>query len=408
MNAGVIVPPHTRIDLLRLLGVSDLDEFLENTWERTTYVTRAAVQDSLTEILTQDQFEILMAGAGSGLSVVEDHIARSIINDLGDSTRLALAFDAYRRGCTLLQSGLQLRWPPITHICRGIENELISHNVLLVEAVGANAYLTPADAQGFDIHYDNHCALILQLHGSKHWTVFPPLEELPITRCGQAIPRDQLSAPIVETNLVAGDVLYVPRGFPHFANSGDSSSLHLTLSLRTMTWLEVVNALCVGNTAFRHSVRLFFSGGLPAQEHFQRELIPQFACMEVNGYLRRRLLESMARLSPVPNGRLRAIDGVAAVDATTPVRRASSVTCVSSEEDGQAVLRFPGATLRLPAAMKPVFDFVAEHEEFTASELPTVNAVYDSEEFMRILIRKGLVCPGAAILAVDDVAEEEI
>lgn len=391
------MPHDLQIGLLRLLGVRTLDEFLENIWERRTRITQGAIKDSLAEILTQEQFEFLSAGvtAGteSGLNIVEGHVARPLTHNGRDSSRLEAVFDAYRRGCTLLLSGLQTRWPPITTICRAIENELISHSIPLAEAVSANAYLTPANSQGFGIHYDNHCALILQLHGRKRWTVFRPMEELPVTRCEQIMPRDQLGTPVLETDLVAGDVLYIPRGFPHFAASADTSSLHLTLSLRTMIWLEVIEALCRADAAFRQSVRPSSPGALTAQEHFQLELIPKFVGMRVADFLRDLLLECLAGLSPLPNGRFRAIDETASVACDTPVFRAPLVTCVSSEEDGQAVLRFPGGTLRLPAVMKPVFDFVAQNRQFTARELPPVGATYDAEEFTRILIRKGLVCP---------------
>lgn len=92
----------------------------------------------------------------------------------GAASRLIVAGDAYRRGCTLLQSRLQDRHPQIAALCRDIENDLLGRDIPLAERVGANAYLTPADSRGFDIHYDNHCALVLQLAGTKHWTVFPP------------------------------------------------------------------------------------------------------------------------------------------------------------------------------------------------------------------------------------------
>jgi hypothetical protein len=363
-------------------------------------MNRAAIEGSLADILTLDQFEILMAsaapGSSSGLSIVEKHVARPITCGDEDPAKLTIAFDAYGKGCTLLQSGLQTRWPPLGEVCRNIETELISHRVPLAETVGANAYLTPANAQGFDIHYDNHCALILQLHGEKSWTVFSPLEELPITRCERSMPRGELGAPILDTILAEGDVLYIPRGFPHCASSRERGSLHVTLSLRTMTWLEVIQALGLQRRAFRRSVRASAKAASSAQDYFEREIVPQMAGIEVEGFLQQRLLDNVAGLGPIPNGRLRAIDETTAINADTPVARAPLVTCVAHLENSQAILRLPGATLRLPAVMKPVFDFIVENETFTARALPQVNATYDALEFTRILIRRGLVRPQTA------------
>ncbi len=399
VSIPLAAPSAARVGLRQLLGESTLDGFFENVWERTPQISRGAVEGSLAGILTQDQFETLMAAVPSGtagwLSIIDGRVARPVIGDEADPTRLPAIYGAYRRGCSLLQSGLQLRWPPIAGICREIENELISRGIPLTEAVGANAYLTPAHSQGFDIHYDNHCALILQLHGGKSWTVFPPPEELPIARCERAIPRDRLRAPVVEMDLVAGDVLYIPRGFPHFAGTSGESSLHLTLSLRTMTWVEVVDALCRASPAFRRSVGPV-TGPSPAHKHFESELSVRLGRLDAGGFLERRLAECLARLSPAPSGRLRSIDEAANIGSDTLVLRAPQVICAVSEEDGQAVLRFPGATLRLDVAMKPAFEFIAGNEEFTASDLPQIDATYDAVELTRILIQQGLVRPQTA------------
>lgn len=40
--------------------------------------------------------------------------------------------------------------------------------------VGANAYLTPPDSQGFAPHYDDIEAFILQIEGKKHWKLYAP------------------------------------------------------------------------------------------------------------------------------------------------------------------------------------------------------------------------------------------
>lgn len=40
--------------------------------------------------------------------------------------------------------------------------------------VGANAYLTPPNSQGFAPHYDDIEAFVLQIEGSKNWKVYKP------------------------------------------------------------------------------------------------------------------------------------------------------------------------------------------------------------------------------------------
>ncbi|MGH3669236.1 MAG: JmjC domain-containing protein, partial [Pseudonocardiaceae bacterium] len=298
-------------------------------------------------------------------------------------------------GSTLLQTQLQRRWLPIANLCRNIENELIEYGFSLSELVSANAYLTPAHAQGFGIHYDNHCALVIQLHGRKRWEVFSSPEKLPIKRCREAISREHLPTPLLEVDLVRGDVLYIPRGFPHVASTREDSSLHLTLNLRTMIWAEVIAELCESHVSFRRSVQPTTTGSASAAEYFERELVPEIARLNLATYLQRRISTCLAALPPFPHDRFDAIDKVAAITADTHVRRASRSACMSIKEDDQVVLRFPGAVLRLPEAMTPVFDFIARAEVFTPKDLPPIPASYDAVQLTQLLVQHGLVRPVA-------------
>ncbi|KAL2338706.1 hypothetical protein Fmac_013152 [Flemingia macrophylla] len=107
-------------------------------------------------------------------------------------------------------------------------------------SVGANLYLTPPNSQGLTCHFDDHCVFVCQIFGSKQWTVFsPPSQLLPRLYdnvLGSGI--DCTKAGRREFFLREGDVLYIPRGFPHEAytnsDAGDGYpgfSLHLTLSI---------------------------------------------------------------------------------------------------------------------------------------------------------------------------------
>lgn len=208
-----------QIGFAQLLGLSDCDWFFENVWECEPRLVSGAIEGSKDRIMTLDDFEALLTssipGENVGSSVVEAGVARML--DGRGSERLLLVEEAYRKRCTILQSGLQLRWVPLARICQDIENQFFIRGVPLAEGVTANSYLTPAHSQGFDLHYDNHCAIVLQLHGSKKWTIFAPVDELPVERCTRPILLQELDAPLMETRLCAGDVLYIPRGYPHSA-----------------------------------------------------------------------------------------------------------------------------------------------------------------------------------------------
>lgn len=85
--------------------------------------------------------------------------------------------------------------------------------------VQANAYLTPPDASGLAEHGDLHDVLALQLHGSKRWWV------------------DGLG----DVTMHPGDVMYVPRGVRHRAETATETSLHLTIGIIRVTYRQVID-----------------------------------------------------------------------------------------------------------------------------------------------------------------------
>lgn len=100
--------------------------------------------------------------------------------------------------------------------------------------------MTPAGTQGFAPHYDDIEAFVLQLEGKKRWRVYKPLNE------NEVLPRlsspnysqSDLSDPIIDVTLEAGDLMYFPRGYIHQAYaSDDTHSLHITVSTyQKNTW----------------------------------------------------------------------------------------------------------------------------------------------------------------------------
>lgn len=81
---------------------------------------------------------------------------------------------------------------------------------------GFNAYLTPPQAQGLNLHTDAADVFVLQQSGKKVWTLH----------------ETGTHVEICDVELSRGDVLYVPAGTPHYAvSAGDEPSLHLAVSV---------------------------------------------------------------------------------------------------------------------------------------------------------------------------------
>jgi hypothetical protein len=374
------------VGLDALLGRRNAAEFFRVYWEQQPITAKGAAKHLVGGLLTLDQFESLLQGSPRDLTVVEKGSTRPLIDDrAGRTTRSTLkhVYAAYTSGATLLRSGLHAEWPPIANACRDIELDLLDRGVLLARPVSANAYLTPPSAQGFDIHYDDHCVFIIQVHGTKQWQVFKGESELPVDVRLGPLSRSRLGDPIMSIDLEEGDVLYIPRGFPHAATTASSSSLHLTLGVRTILWADAVAEMLRSDVAFRRSV--------PPTD--SNPTLPQLPSLDVSGYLQRRRARCIAALAPLPQGRFCSLDATSQITAETVVNRVPRMVCLSTIDDGLAYLTFPGASLRLDSLMQPVFDFVAAATSFKPADLPSVDADYDVVEFTRLLVLSGLFHP---------------
>jgi ribosomal protein L16 Arg81 hydroxylase len=383
-----------------LIGDQSPARFFDEIWERNAALYRGA-PGSFDKLLTLQQLESLIASAACESSPrlnVVDKVARSLTDIQDAAGSVSMVFRLYQEGNTLLLTELQRHWRPIARWCRELESELLALGVPLSQRIGANAYLTPQRAQGFSLHYDDHCVFIVQLHGSKQWQVCAPIDELPVERCTPETAMDRVGPPILETVLQAGDVLYIPRGFPHAARTSDESSLHLTLSLHTVTWVSLVQEALRGHPELRRSVPRNAPDREDVQQYFDRELREVLQVHDLRERLERRLGELVARLAPLPHDRIRAIDGAAVVGEQTRVRRVAGALCAIQRDGEQVALRIPGTTLRLPAAMEQALTFIARTPAFSPAELPRGRARFDAVELVRILINEGLLETGSTVI----------
>ncbi|MFF2060220.1 JmjC domain-containing protein [Streptomyces sp. NPDC058200] len=226
--------------LAAVLGSLNVTSFLRTSWEREAQLLGGAAAPLVGRLFTIEDFERLACGGDTDLSVVQEGRARPVVPHHSDRAPGRDVLSAYRSGATLLLSLLARRCSLVGELCRGIEFDLLELGALPSEPVGANAYLTPPRAQGFDHHHDDHSVLVAQLHGSKRWEVFAP--------------GSQQSEALVSATLEPGDVLSVPHGFPHVAYTADEASLHLTLGLHTLSWADAKADMLRAHEPFRRSV----------------------------------------------------------------------------------------------------------------------------------------------------------
>ncbi|MGV0066994.1 cupin domain-containing protein [Mycobacterium colombiense] len=141
--------------------------------------------------------------------------------------------DGLADGYTIVVNGVESYLRTIASLSHSIEVELDF-------PTRVNAYVTPPESTGFAPHYDPHDVLVLQIHGSKTWHVsdgpaVPPHE---IQR-RRGVGTDGLTSS-TDVCLQPGDVLYLPRGQVHSAETHAEPSVHLTIGLHAPTVLTLL------------------------------------------------------------------------------------------------------------------------------------------------------------------------
>lgn len=250
-----------------LIGGQTIDRFNEEVRERRWAHYRGAFsQNDISSLFyTADQFE---ADVGSAKIQPEaiDVFAKGQLVRLGDlqhktgRSHLAVLIDQLRQGSMVRVRDLQNANSSVDHTVRQLEQ-------LFLTKCQVNLYLAPVGGAGFPAHFDITDGFIVQCGGAKDWTIHEDY-------------IDQTSLPTADTPweperykplgsgksmvLQLGDVLYLPRGVMHAARCVDEYSLHLTISLESLTYADVlvseVRRLAHDIPALRHRIPWSWDG----------------------------------------------------------------------------------------------------------------------------------------------------
>lgn len=137
-------------------------------------------------------------------------------------------------GATLVVNQVEELFPNIRRLAESCER--IFHIY-----VSANLYAGWRRDHGFDVHWDSHDTLILQLRGRKDWKIWKPTRQHPLPGERVEITPRPTEDPIWEGTLEDGDILYMPRGWWHMAWPREEPSVHITIGLNHPTGFDLLN-----------------------------------------------------------------------------------------------------------------------------------------------------------------------
>jgi ribosomal protein L16 Arg81 hydroxylase len=366
-------------DFTALIAPASPELFFNEYWERQPIHLSRGNADYYDSVLTNGDLERIISAADlrypaiqlarNGSYLAPEAYTKNIkhgsesFNGVPDLGQIQ---SEYRAGSTVVLPALQRTWQPLRELCATLEG-YFSH------AVHANAYLTPGDSPGFTPHYDTHEVFVLQIAGSKRWRLFEPPVTLPhrtqpFTPIGYVLP-----APILELDLKAGDLLYLPRGYVHAAETVGGHSAHVTIGITVYTWVDLVAELAASASEIA-GFRTALPPGFATRDDLKSTLTGGLArCMDLlreNSdcqHLIDSFLQKVRSRRPPPDRTFQS--QVRVIGLHTRLRIPEADRYRVSFEDRNATLEFDGRKFLLPNKIRVTVEDMCKRMSFTPREL---------------------------------------
>lgn len=313
------------------------------------------------------------------------------------SPNMAVVYDAYAQGGTVTVQDLQNRSQALRVLCHMLDAEL--HH-----PTTANIYLTPKNAQGFTAHYDKHDVFVAQIEGSKRWQLFDPEYLLPLPEFPDPglLPACDEGVPDQEIHLMAGDLLYLPRGWGHAASTAECSSLHVTIGVNVYTWKDLVQRAVSEwshkDVRFREALPPGYLNQNQQTEDLRKRLSELLRSLSEQDCFQS-ALEALAKKfvadgALVPDGHFERLDHLADIDVNTLVQKRTGGFSYAIAKNEAAILLFSGNQLKGPARILECLRFVSEQTRpFCAKDMPGPLNDNGKVTLVKRLVREGLLKP---------------
>jgi lysine-specific demethylase/histidyl-hydroxylase NO66 len=385
--------------------VGDVQQFLDAQWTRAPLHRPGADPGLFADLLSLDDVDTILATTSprqptfrlvrDGRPLDAGRYTRTVrlggraVPGVADPGRL---FEEFRQGATVVLQGLQRTWSPLATFCRQLELEL-------THPVQANAYVTPPGAQGLAVHYDTHDVFVLQLAGHKEWAVYEPLLDDPLPSQPWSTDRGTPDEAVLEVDLRAGDVLYLPRGWLHAARAQDDVSAHLTLGVHIQTWYDVIRQALTALADEAWARQALPTGFASDPEGLAAELEERFGAaadwmrkFDAGVAAERVATRFWSSRPPLLAGQLRQILSLDQLSDDSAVRRRPTTVCRLLAADGHLTVILGDRQLRMPAALEPAVRRLAlSGAELRVGELADQLDEQSRLVLVRRLIREGLL-----------------
>jgi len=327
-------------------------------------------------------------GGGTGAGIADQAADDKILNLLAD-------------GATLVLQGLHRTWPPIVRLTSELAAEL-GHPIQV------NAYITPAQNQGFAPHYDTHDVFVLQIAGRKRWRIHEPVLPSPLPEQTWEQVKPQVAAraadePLIDAELAPGDALYLPRGYLHSAVAQGELSIHLTIGVHPLTRATIVDEM-LAQARLDEALRTSLPTGVDLADpeqlavHVRATLTaltdlldrdPDGVTQQIAARIGTRL---MSQTRPEPVGPLAQASLMRELTEMTPLRLRNGLRARARVDGDEVALVLLDRTVTLPPGSARALAQVLAGDVLSPADLDVPDDV-DGLGLARLLVRAAVLVP---------------
>ena len=408
-------------------------EFFDTYWQKQPlYLSRG--EDYFENLISLHDIDTLITQHSLDKRFHLTYVDGSEANSIGEvKIEQARGTDGaidYESVCQAFARGNSLRVGCTEQFSESVRQVTAALESRLSASATASTYITPRHQQMLRRHADPHDVFLLQTDGKKHWKVYAPSQDRPLSY-GIVLGSRKFSGPyakqrlgrhspgmysttltsqngtddlLFDVTLTPGDFLYIPRGFDHEATTSDDLSMHITVGVYGYSW-HVAAVYALSRLVEEHGeLRDFLPHDLPTRNldaagieetcariaelvrtHLRAEHIK-----DALGEIANRLAEGRGP-TPVP-GHLADVDRTQALDLDDDVKIPEHLTWDVGIKGEHVRLDWGnGRELRLPAHTKPLLDFMARKERFRVGDLPATFDDQSKKVLVRYLVKQKLL-----------------
>lgn len=401
MSNGLVALERPEITAERVLAPVPLQQFLDVYWGKRHLVVRrndSGHYGSIFRFADVDRYLALAARHPEArLQLGQKGVSRKASVQEVEAREL---YAAVSSGATVLLESIDRCWPAAAELAL-VLSEAFSARVKV------NVYMTPAGYQGAPLHPDIQDVFVLQMEGSKDWTlyeerVYEAVETLEHTRnMGYSVPPFGSDPQVAEqTSLEQGDLLYIPRGLLHRAVAPPTTpSLHLTVCVTPVYWVDFLKAavevLSIQHSELGRSLPPGFERDPAVRGALQGEFAALLALVQDHASLEQTaavFARARARRRSNPaDGHFEQLLRADELTDDTVVERRRGLTPILEVHDDSAVLTFGTGQVKTAANLRSALELVCNRERFRVRDLPDTLSPKSKAVLVQRLIREGLL-----------------